>query len=192
MLTLFRDPTRVGVICLAAPERADGFGTRSSELLGQLIPHLDRGGAGNAENRGTGSAPACRARRARLLERGRCSGRLQCARCVREPSGGGDIREGARHRDRRLRALGDGFGANHGAASPHCSERHSRGCRRRRRFAAARASFGAPPVIGDHRYKARNGRFGPSHSVERAQAHFRRRTHPALDPPRRRSRSEAS
>jgi hypothetical protein len=40
MLTFFRDPTRTGVICLAAPERADAFGTRSLELLGQLVPLL--------------------------------------------------------------------------------------------------------------------------------------------------------
>jgi PAS domain-containing protein len=32
----------VGVLCLAAPERADAFGSRSLELLGQLIPHLER------------------------------------------------------------------------------------------------------------------------------------------------------
>jgi len=42
MLTLFRDATRARVICLAAPERADAFSARSSELLGQLVPHLER------------------------------------------------------------------------------------------------------------------------------------------------------
>jgi DNA-binding CsgD family transcriptional regulator/PAS domain-containing protein len=42
MVTLFRDPTGVGVICLAAPERANNFGTQSLELLGRLIPHLAR------------------------------------------------------------------------------------------------------------------------------------------------------
>jgi DNA-binding CsgD family transcriptional regulator len=42
MLTLFRDSTGAGVICLAAPERVDGFATRSSELLRQLMPHLAR------------------------------------------------------------------------------------------------------------------------------------------------------
>jgi DNA-binding CsgD family transcriptional regulator len=42
MLTLFRDPMRAGVICLAAPERADAFVARSSQLLGQWRPHLAR------------------------------------------------------------------------------------------------------------------------------------------------------
>src|SRR5205823_8151447 len=42
MLKLFRDSTGAGVICLAAPEWADGFATRSSELLRQLMPHLAR------------------------------------------------------------------------------------------------------------------------------------------------------
>jgi DNA-binding NarL/FixJ family response regulator len=42
MLTLFRDQKRVGVICVAAPERADAFGAQSLDLLRQLIPHLQR------------------------------------------------------------------------------------------------------------------------------------------------------
>ena len=32
----------MGVICLAAPERANTFGTQSLELLGLLVPHLAR------------------------------------------------------------------------------------------------------------------------------------------------------
>jgi hypothetical protein len=42
MLTLFRDQTRAGVMCFAAPERVDAFGTESLNLLRQLIPHLKR------------------------------------------------------------------------------------------------------------------------------------------------------
>jgi hypothetical protein len=38
---LFRDQTRFAMIYLAAPEHAEAFKTRSSELLAQLAPHLE-------------------------------------------------------------------------------------------------------------------------------------------------------
>ena len=42
VLTLVRDETRVGVLCLAAPERAEAFGPQSLDLLQRLTPHLQR------------------------------------------------------------------------------------------------------------------------------------------------------
>jgi DNA-binding CsgD family transcriptional regulator len=42
VLTLVRDESRVGVLCLAAPERADAFGPQSLDLLRRLTPHLQR------------------------------------------------------------------------------------------------------------------------------------------------------
>jgi DNA-binding CsgD family transcriptional regulator len=42
MLTLFRDRVGKGVVCLAAPERPELFGSQSLELLRRLLPHLAR------------------------------------------------------------------------------------------------------------------------------------------------------
>lgn len=42
MVTLFRDPTRSGVLCIAAPERLEAFGSQSLQFLQRLTPHVQR------------------------------------------------------------------------------------------------------------------------------------------------------
>ena len=42
VLTLVRNESRAGVLCLAAPERAEAFGPQSLNLLQRLTPHLQR------------------------------------------------------------------------------------------------------------------------------------------------------
>jgi DNA-binding CsgD family transcriptional regulator/PAS domain-containing protein len=42
VLTLLREQTRVAVLCLAAPERADAFDPQLLDLLRRLTPHLQR------------------------------------------------------------------------------------------------------------------------------------------------------
>ena len=42
MVKLFRDTTRSGILCIAAPERLEAFGLQSLQLLQHLTPHLQR------------------------------------------------------------------------------------------------------------------------------------------------------